>query len=104
MDWGITKVIEIIAGSRYDNAGGKDHFSPRASVNFKFTEQTVLGLNYGHSFRTPTFNDLFWPDSQFAKGNQNLKPEMADEYEVILILVSNSILEVLFNFKCPKLN
>lgn len=84
IDWEITEWAEVITGSRYDNTGGKDQISPRASVNFKLTEQTTLGINYGHSFRVPTFNDLFWPDTQWSVGNPNLKPEIADEYEILL--------------------
>ncbi|MFN7181074.1 MAG: TonB-dependent receptor plug domain-containing protein [Planctomycetota bacterium] len=82
-EWNITPILDLLSGIRYDNIGGKDHFSPRASLNFKLTENLLFGINYGHGFRTPTFNDLYWPDTQFAVGNPNLKPEISDEYEVV---------------------
>ncbi len=84
LEWDVSKNINLLAGIRYDNIGGKDHFSPRTSVNFKLSESMLLGVNYGHGFRIPTFNDLFWPDTQFAKGNPDLKPEISDEYELLL--------------------
>jgi vitamin B12 transporter len=35
----------------------------------------TLRFNAGTSFREPTFNDLFWPEDAFAKGNPHLLPE-----------------------------
>lgn len=83
IDWNVTPKIEVIAGSRYDNIGGKDQISPRASVSFKPSENLIFGLNYAHGFRTPTFSELFWPDTIFFVGNPNLKPEVSDEYELL---------------------
>ncbi len=81
-DWNINSYTELISGARYDNIGGKEQLSPRISVNFKTSESTIIGINYGHGFRTPTFNDLFF-NSPFFVGNPNLRPEVSDEYEVV---------------------
>jgi vitamin B12 transporter len=83
-DLKVGKSVFFLAGTRYDNIGGKDHLSPRASLGFEIAKYWLLGVNYGHGFRAPTFNDLFWPDTPFAVGNPNLKPEVSDEYEALV--------------------
>jgi len=39
------------------------------------SKQFSISLNLGKSFRYPSFNDLFWPQTYFAAGNPDLKPE-----------------------------
>jgi len=38
-------------------------------------ETTTLKANHGKHFRAPTPNDLFWPETIFARGNPYLEPE-----------------------------
>ncbi|SJM95224.1 TonB-dependent receptor domain-containing protein [Crenothrix polyspora] len=38
--------------------------------------------NFGNAFKTPTFNQLFWPDTGFGGGNPNLQPEESTSVEV----------------------
>ena len=47
---------------------------------------TKLRLFYGHSYRVPTFSDLYWPHIVYSafyeeQGNLNLKPERGKSYE-----------------------
>lgn len=52
------------------NVGAAYHINP----DFRF------GANYAQGFRTPTFNDLYYP----ASGNADLKPETSDNYEAFM--------------------
>ena len=45
-------------------------------------------FNAGTSFRKPTFNDLFWLDSGFSKGNPNLQPEQGSSFETEISIKS----------------
>ena len=54
--------------------------SPSFSVNWKpFSEQDFfLRVMYKSTFRTPTFNDLYY----YRLGNRSLRPEKAKEYNI----------------------
>jgi vitamin B12 transporter len=73
----------FVLGGRYDNHSVYgDNFSPRASARYLITSTgTIFRVSAGQAFRAPTFDDLFWPDTSWAKGNQDLKPEKSVEYE-----------------------
>ena len=40
-----------------------------------YNKYMTFYCNIGRAFRLPTFNELYWPEDAFAKGNPNLKPE-----------------------------
>jgi outer membrane cobalamin receptor len=44
-------------------------------VNIIPHEKIILKTNYQKSFNAPTFNDLYWPEDTFAKGNSELISE-----------------------------
>ena len=46
------------------------------------TEATTLRASVGRAYRPPTFNDRYWPFDGFARGNPDLSPETAWEYEL----------------------
>jgi vitamin B12 transporter len=75
----------LLLGLRYDVHSDFDNeFSPRAALLFSLAENTLLRLSAGRAYRAPTFNDRFWPETASAKGNPELKPETAWEYEMAL--------------------
>jgi iron complex outermembrane receptor protein len=37
--------------------------------------QTAIKMNHGKFFKAPTPNDLFWPETAWARGNPNLAPQ-----------------------------
>lgn len=41
-----------------------------------------LFASYGTAFKAPTFNDLYWPDEGWFKGNPDLEPEESKSLEV----------------------
>jgi outer membrane cobalamin receptor len=46
-------------------------FSPNLGLIYHLRNNLSLKVNYGHAYRAPTLNDLYWPDG----GNTDLKPE-----------------------------
>ena len=81
--WAVNEVLTVNLGSRYDD---HDKFgseiSPRAGLVYKVDQNLKLHLSGGQAYRTPTFNDLYWPASAYTEGNPDLKPETAVAYEV----------------------
>ncbi|MDD2679452.1 MAG: TonB-dependent receptor [Candidatus Omnitrophica bacterium] len=57
----------------YSNFGTQ--FNPNLDLSYALNENIKLHGLISRSFRAPTFNDLYWPDEGWAKGNPNLKPE-----------------------------
>ncbi len=49
--------------------------SYRGTLTFRKISPLSFYIGAHRSFRTPTFNELFWPDEQWVKGNPHLKPE-----------------------------
>lgn len=75
----------LLLGLRYDDHSDFDsETSPRAAAMFALSDSTQLRLSAGKAFRAPTLNDRFWPDTGWTKGNPNLVPETAWEYEVAI--------------------
>jgi outer membrane cobalamin receptor len=72
----------LTIGLRYDSIASEERFSPKASVLIKLPWQTNLSLSAGQGFRVPEMNALFWPDTDWAVGNPDLKPEKSTEYEI----------------------
>lgn len=74
--------VTIIPGMRYDIfSPGEDELSPKISALYKLNDSRFRG-SIGKGFRVPTFNDLYWPDTGFTKGNPDLRPEKSIEYEI----------------------
>ncbi|MFO7676621.1 MAG: TonB-dependent receptor [bacterium] len=68
-----------------------DVTSPRATVTWHGSlpaRGAQAGLpvaawaSCGRSFRAPTFNELFWPEDAWTRGNPALEPEWATGYEL----------------------
>ncbi|MCE5195167.1 MAG: TonB-dependent receptor [Nitrospiraceae bacterium] len=68
-------------GARYDEIGSENKLSPKSSLLIKLPMQINITLSAGKGFRVPTMNSLYWPDTGWAAGNPNLKPEESTEYE-----------------------
>jgi outer membrane cobalamin receptor len=74
--WDVSKALRVNFGARvddYSNFGTE--VSPSFSFLYNFIEDVKLHGVVSESFRAPTFNDLYWPDQGWVKGNPNLKPE-----------------------------
>ncbi len=66
------EIIRNHSGSVFSNYGA---LSYRGTLAFRKISPLSFYIGAHRSFRTPTFNELFWPDEQWVKGNPHLKPE-----------------------------
>lgn len=64
----------------YSNFGTS--FNPSVNFLYSLWDNSKIHLSAARSFRAPTFNDLYWPDEGWAKGNPNVKPEKGINYEI----------------------
>ncbi len=77
--------LTLLLGLRYDIHSDFDNeLSPRAALHADLTDSTRVRLSASRAFRAPTLNDLYWPADFFSKGNPDLDPETAWEYELAL--------------------
>jgi outer membrane cobalamin receptor len=70
------KKLNVNLGLRvddYSNFGTQTN--PSLSFLYKLNEGIKFHGLVSRSFRAPTFNDLYWPDEGWAKGNPDLRPE-----------------------------
>lgn len=78
--------IPFFCSSRWDCCDkGKLLWAVRSGVALSIDDSTaVLSLNGSKNYRRPCFNDLYWPEDEFAEGNENLDPENSIEAEISL--------------------
>lgn len=65
---------------RGEAAPDRGHLSPSVGISYKLLRNGNLRLraSYKHSFRVPTFNDIYY----MRTGNRNLKPEKAEQFNL----------------------
>lgn len=87
----INKDIDLILGLRVDNYSDFDaKVSKRAGVVYRATDKTVLKLLYGSAFRAPTFTEAYGNGHiNWRAGDENIKPEETNTYEVVVIYSPN---------------
>ena len=78
----IENMLELFYGLKLNFGARIDDYSNFGTeVNPSFSSLYIIGDNIklrgsiSRSFRPPTFNDLYWPDEGWARGNPNVKPE-----------------------------
>jgi outer membrane cobalamin receptor len=77
-----TSWATLLAGLRYDvHSDFSNEWSPRAALMLTPTDSTRVRFSASRAFRAPTLNDRFWPDTGWTRGNPDLDPETAWEYE-----------------------
>ncbi|MEJ2635354.1 MAG: TonB-dependent receptor [Calditrichia bacterium] len=89
-DWkyGIDHAWKILAVpairlDRYPEEGVGSQYSPKIGVTLSRVtgwRGSIRG-NIGRVFRAPTYNDLYWPEDAWTKGNPDLKPEKGISYD-----------------------
>jgi len=81
--WNINNKLNINAGIRYDDHEkfGSES-SPRVGLTYDVNQNNNIYLSAGKSYRTPTFNDLYWPASIYMEGNTDLEAETSTAYEI----------------------
>jgi len=67
------------------------------SLNFKLSgvynlsRSTSLKASVAKSYRAPTFNDLYWPETPYSKGNPDLDPETGYSLEIGLSTIKDKL-------------
>jgi outer membrane receptor protein involved in Fe transport len=56
--------------------------SPKLSLAYSGPGWLNLYASVGRSFRAPTFNELYWPEDPWTKGNPHLRPEWATSVDL----------------------
>jgi outer membrane cobalamin receptor len=85
----------------YSNFGTE--VNPGLNILYEVNNNTDLYFFIARSFRSPTFNDLYWPSDGFFAGNPNLNPEtgisgelgfntvLADTLDLSLVIFRNDV-------------
>lgn len=75
--------VTLVPSLRLDGQTGQTPIvSPKLGLVAEPTRSVTVRAATGRSFRAPSFDDLYWPADAFAKGNPNLRPEHATEFEL----------------------
>ena len=100
--WDISEKGSLTAGLRYDEHSvyGND-FNYRFAGIYHLTEKLYTKALYGTSFRAPTPDQLFSPNPPYnfsngIIGNENLKPEEAETYEILLGIKPTENMDIQF--------
>lgn len=90
--FGMRTYWKWIPALRRDNyTDVESHTCPKLGLLISSGNETniVFRGNIGKSFRVPTFNDLYWPEGQWTKGNPDLSPEISTNFDIGLLVQRN---------------
>ncbi|MFH2070369.1 MAG: TonB-dependent receptor [Elusimicrobiota bacterium] len=75
--------LKIVPAARFDSHSmfGKQ-FLPMLSAVLSAGSNIIFSFDASRSFRAPTFNELYWPNSGWVYGNSKLKPETGTGYDL----------------------
>ena len=65
-----------------DNEQFGNHSTGSVAWGYQINSAVRLVASYGTAFSAPTFNDLYFPEDSFSKGNPDLEPEESKSYEI----------------------
>ena len=79
----IEKNSWLLSARHDDNESFGHETTGTADYGYQLSEQLKLTANAGTGFKTPTFNDLYYPLDSFGyEGNPDLKPEKSTSYGI----------------------
>ncbi len=74
--WRPVDIVGLTASGRYDQSEAYgSRVSPSLGIVVSPYRAFRVKASVGQAFRAPTLNDLYWPESAYAGGNPDLKPE-----------------------------
>ncbi|MBI2299456.1 MAG: TonB-dependent receptor [Armatimonadetes bacterium] len=75
--------VTLLPSLRVDGqTGERPIVSPKFGLVGRAARNLKVRANAGRSFRAPSFDDLYWPEDAFARGNPLLTPEHSTEWDV----------------------
>jgi len=83
-------VFSVQVGVRADdNEAFGSHTTGNLALGYQLTDEVQLTFSYGTGFKSPTFNDQYFPFTDFGfgtifQGNPNLEPEESENLEIML--------------------
>jgi outer membrane cobalamin receptor len=81
-DWKTT-IIPAVRLDNYPEENVGSQLTPKVGLTFGHEGDwrgSIRG-NIGRVFRAPSYNDLYWPEDSWTKGNPELKPESGSTYD-----------------------
>ena len=76
-------LLSLSAGVRHDD---NEQFGSKMTGDFAVglhvTEDVTVSASVGTAYKTPSFNDLYYPDVGCCVGNPDLQPEEVESYEL----------------------
>ncbi len=84
LKWEVIQDLFILGGARLDDYSDfGSQFTPRAGLIYLPTPFSAMKLLYGNAFRAPSGGELKDAAGGFIAGDEDLKPEEIDVYELI---------------------
>ena len=86
-------LVPAVRLDKYPEASIGSQVSPKIGINISHDEDwrgSIRG-NVGKVYRAPTYNDLYWPEDSFTKGNPDLRPEKGTTYDFGFIVQFKAI-------------
>jgi len=81
--------LRISPSLRFERIGGLDEeWIPGLFIQLEPLDWVEFKAAASRSYRAPSFQELYLPDKGFQRGNENLKPEEAWNFEVGIVLTS----------------
>ncbi|MDW7679370.1 MAG: TonB-dependent receptor [bacterium] len=89
---GIATRWVLIPAIRWDSYSDvNSHTSPKLGWSASVGDELSLTIrgNVGTSYRAPSFDDLYWPDDGWTRGNPDLAPETSTNFDGGFVLQKN---------------
>lgn len=82
-EWTLAADWKLTGGVRYDHYSDfGDTTNPRLALVWNTRHDLTTKLLYGRAFRAPSFSELYNINNPVAQGNEDLKPETINTYEL----------------------
>ncbi len=80
----MSESMRLTLGLRYDNFSDiGSNLSPRLGLVYDLNSHHTVKFLYGEAFRAPTENEQFLQNNPTFQGNENLKPETVNTWDLI---------------------
>lgn len=82
-EYKITQDLTLTSGLRYDYYSDlEEQFSPRLAAVYRLSDKHIIKGQYAHSFRPPTFFEIYASTNPVLAGSTDLVPETNDTFEL----------------------
>jgi iron complex outermembrane receptor protein len=84
-EYALNDKFSLSGGLRYEysNQISKAKLNPRAAIIYHQSDATILKLSYSRTHRFANPYEKYYTDTEFLLGNEDVKPEQIDAYELV---------------------